>query len=896
MTFSEGSPSPIDTGGTDFTPVDAPDPYPDGHESVDDIGNRMEAVRTQLLKAEKKAGKAFSRLGKLLGTSDSRTRTQEVNLMQGEYERLQGQLLQAKLKRRKNELRVGGASLENMSENLAALAAGLVVKEKKQYIEQKAEMEGTGWVRRNVIERYKKLGLKKKLLISGALLGGAAVSGAFGQVWLAGGLLAARRAIGTLGASIGTEALVDQAHAGELAKKGLSNENIFREYGDSLQAAAAEAARDKRNPDEAVRAVLEMAMRSKRVDLEKRFREQTKLKNRQAIRKGALVGLVGGLTGFGFTGEAFGNVARPVAGAVGESWLGEAVGKMADKTGLSDAFNYVKGALGFKVEAAADVKVTTGTLIVEEPITGAGTPTPAEAPSMTEQPLPAEASTVAQPIAAEVPTPAPPIQPEAGSEVPAAVAPEASTPTQPVPVEVPAPAAQPLPAEAPDPNAKIPLRPEYHDQELPPEAADGVLSKHEISRGNTLWGSVRELYMKNAQQLGFKGGQSELSGWANQQTGKALRELAQAQGGKLHDLVHTGDTVSIQADGKVVFENTSGMKAGVMSGGSARTVDADDILRQAREQYAAKKAGTAIEAASITDPPPPGQTGAYIDEAGDRRVVAKDLGGKTVNIRTEGYLAADQAAQEVVGGKPVPVYLGESGGKPMVFGQDPATGDFKAAPLDQPARVAQVDVYDDLGFEVAGKDNLGFEVASGPPTKFDDLGFRVSGTGADIPSAGTAQSLDIPPAGGSTGESAGKAAVTVADSGKAQAPAPRAEQAVGAGEAETPPEEPAGKSVEQWRGGAKFTYDSKGNVTGVYTSGAVPSDHQWRGLINKENLPENWAQRGAIELQAKQLATYQELHQGLQAKGMTAEADFVEKQMKLLVQSAEKHYGDVFKA
>ena len=771
----------------------------DREKTPENLAEEMRQLRERLLDKEHEAKSAKSRLGKLLGTRPSRDRTWEVRILEHQYQQIQKELLKSQLESKKQTLESRGADSETIVLELSELAAHGVISEKEQYLHGQEEREGTGWVREHVIKPYKNLGLKKKLLISGALIGGAAAAGAFGQAWLAGGLLAARSALGTLGTSIATEAVIERAHTGELKKKGLTQENIFAEFGDELRIAAVEAIREQSDPNEAVQAVLEMAMRKKKIDLEGKFQERTRLQSRQGIRKTALVGLMGSLAATGCTGRAF--------------------GMLAEKAGLGDAWDWGKEKLGFGTE----VQVTEGKVI------SAG--------------MQAEAS-LDQPISAEAPDPGASIKPEAGA----------------------------LPAEAPDPNASIPAKAEVLDgQELSPEAAEGVLSKLEIGKGDTLWGSIRQLYIGNAAQAGFEGDPNELKGWASQQTGKALRELAKSQGGNLQDLIHVGDSVSLTSSG-IVFENTSGIKPGVLVEGSG--VDADEILRQSvaatrQGMEADRILSASVEATrsgdylgfDVTQPPAAGETGAYIDPDGTYRVVAIDQDGNEMNLSTEGHLADASVSEDLKG---VPVYTGEaSDGNQVVFGQNPETGIFEAAPTEQPTRVTSVDIFDTSGDE-------------NPAVRFEypeeDLTAEAIGVADESP----AVKFEYPEEDLTT-------------------EAIEAEEETPGEQPETTPDEEPSQGMERWRGGAKFSYDDNGKIIGVAVERGHVPDSQWRSLINRENLPKNMLQQQGIELQAKQLAVYQDLYNSLQAKGMDNEASFVKSSMSKLISMTERFHGDVFK-
>lgn len=87
--------------------------------------------------------------------------------------------------------------------------------------------------------------------------------------------------------------------------------------------------------------------------------------------------------------------------------------------------------------------------------------------------------------------------------------------------------------------------------------------------GDSIWKSTREIFIKNARELGYTEDKGDVTQWAETQTANTVKELAgQEYGGKITDLVHPGDkvTVEVGGDGRphLKFENLSGQEPGYL--------------------------------------------------------------------------------------------------------------------------------------------------------------------------------------------------------------------------------------------------------------------------------------------------------------------------------------------
>ncbi|MFY9493302.1 MAG: hypothetical protein WAP55_02410 [Minisyncoccia bacterium] len=103
-----------------------------------------------------------------------------------------------------------------------------------------------------------------------------------------------------------------------------------------------------------------------------------------------------------------------------------------------------------------------------------------------------------------------------------------------------------------------------------PEIKPGRFENTIDAGGDSIWRSTREIFTKNARELGYTEAKGDIAKWAETQTANAVRELAdQTRGGKVTDLVHAGDKVSMEigTDGRphLKFENLSGREPGFLS-------------------------------------------------------------------------------------------------------------------------------------------------------------------------------------------------------------------------------------------------------------------------------------------------------------------------------------------
>jgi chemotaxis protein histidine kinase CheA len=118
-----------------------------------------------------------------------------------------------------------------------------------------------------------------------------------------------------------------------------------------------------------------------------------------------------------------------------------------------------------------------------------------------------------------------------------------------------------------------------------------------IESGGSIWRTTRELYMDNPGKFGYDANDpkigrlfesfksqgildkmdidadsfadlsddDKLKIWAENRTANSVNKLSQLQGGRIHDLVHPGDTVTLKPDGSIMFNADSGIKAGHLS-------------------------------------------------------------------------------------------------------------------------------------------------------------------------------------------------------------------------------------------------------------------------------------------------------------------------------------------
>jgi hypothetical protein len=139
--------------------------------------------------------------------------------------------------------------------------------------------------------------------------------------------------------------------------------------------------------------------------------------------------------------------------------------------------------------------------------------------------------------------------------------------------------------------------------EVPGSAAELIRDPSAmIESGSNIWKTTRDLYMENPGKFGydandpkigrlfqsFKGqgildrmgidadsfadlsDDEKLKIWAENRTANSVNKLAQVQGGRINDLVHPGDTVTLKPDGSIIFNADSGIKAGHLSGTEPR--------------------------------------------------------------------------------------------------------------------------------------------------------------------------------------------------------------------------------------------------------------------------------------------------------------------------------------
>jgi hypothetical protein len=160
-----------------------------------------------------------------------------------------------------------------------------------------------------------------------------------------------------------------------------------------------------------------------------------------------------------------------------------------------------------------------------------------------------------------------------------------------------------------------------------PEKIPTAPHGHVINSGENIWKVTRDIYMENPRGYGYdpsdpKIGRlfqsfknqgilgrldidvdnfSDLSDsdkikiWAENRTANSVNKLAEIQGGRIRDLVHAGDTVTLKPDGEIIFKEASGIKAGYLSDvqrprGAVDTSQFDQQIEAARARGAAADA------------------------------------------------------------------------------------------------------------------------------------------------------------------------------------------------------------------------------------------------------------------------------------------------------------------
>lgn len=96
-----------------------------------------------------------------------------------------------------------------------------------------------------------------------------------------------------------------------------------------------------------------------------------------------------------------------------------------------------------------------------------------------------------------------------------------------------------------------------------------TIDSSEVSGSDSIWKSTKAMFLRNAEDLGYKGDDAGLDKWAETQTANAVNELNKAQGGNLKDLVHDNDLVHLEKgdDGNwhLSVEEASGVESGHLS-------------------------------------------------------------------------------------------------------------------------------------------------------------------------------------------------------------------------------------------------------------------------------------------------------------------------------------------
>lgn len=152
---------------------------------------------------------------------------------------------------------------------------------------------------------------------------------------------------------------------------------------------------------------------------------------------------------------------------------------------------------------------------------------------------------------------------------------------------------------------------------------------HVINEDENIWKVTRDIYMENpdgyqydpsdpkierlfqsfkrqgilgrlgidADSFGDLPDEDKIKIWAENRTANSVDKLAQIQEGRIRDLVHAGDTVTVNPDGLIVFNEASGIRAGYLDdvrarGGTRGAVDTSQFDRQIE---AARARGAAAE-------------------------------------------------------------------------------------------------------------------------------------------------------------------------------------------------------------------------------------------------------------------------------------------------------------
>lgn len=102
-----------------------------------------------------------------------------------------------------------------------------------------------------------------------------------------------------------------------------------------------------------------------------------------------------------------------------------------------------------------------------------------------------------------------------------------------------------------------------------PTQFSDTIDSSEVSGSDSIWKSTKAMFLRNAEDLGYKGDEAGLDKWAETQTANAVKELTEAQGGNLKDLVHDNDLVHLTKgeDGNwhLSVEEASGLESGNLS-------------------------------------------------------------------------------------------------------------------------------------------------------------------------------------------------------------------------------------------------------------------------------------------------------------------------------------------
>ncbi len=239
---------------------------------------------------------------------------EKFNLAREDYFRARGEDLGRKLEELETEFKDKGIGEEEYSKEMKKASSAYMISEFKKLYDMKTEMLSvqrqaeTPWLMKKLYEvsdEYRKMPLKKKLIISGALIAGGAAAGAIGGG--AGAALAAviggghlgQRLLSSAGAFIGLEGLIKKYQEKELA---VTERAKFGEVSEKVVEAATIGKKDE----------LIRYLKSRDRDLEsmgwaaeKDVREsERKLANRRYL----ISGTMGILTASGLTAEAIASV------------------------------------------------------------------------------------------------------------------------------------------------------------------------------------------------------------------------------------------------------------------------------------------------------------------------------------------------------------------------------------------------------------------------------------------------------------------------------------------------------------------------------------------------------------------------------------------------------------